>query len=47
MYNLASQNGHKDIVELLIIKNANVNVKDNNGETALTYGKVEINCAFQ
>ena len=39
IYLLASWNGHKDVVQLLIDNNASVNEKDNNGETALMKGK--------
>jgi ankyrin repeat protein len=38
---LASENGHKEIVELLINKNANVNYAKNNGNTALMLASKE------
>jgi ankyrin repeat protein len=39
--NLASFNGFSDILECLLKKNANLNIKDKNGKTALMLG---INC---
>ncbi|MGP8090842.1 MAG: ankyrin repeat domain-containing protein [Syntrophobacteraceae bacterium] len=33
----ASENGHRDVVQLLLGKGADVNAKNNGGKTALTY----------
>jgi ankyrin repeat protein len=37
----AAEEGHKDLVELLITKGANVNAKDEDGVTPLQYAKIE------
>ena len=43
IYVLASARGHKDIVQLLIDNNANVNEKNQDDSTALMEGKRTIN----
>ena len=37
---IAVNNGHSDVVKELIRANANLNIKDNDGTTALIYGEL-------
>jgi ankyrin repeat protein len=36
----ASQNGHQDIVQALLAAKGDVNAKNNNGNTALSYASI-------
>ena len=40
---LAAQSGHRNIVEILLLNGAEVDIKDKNGETPLHWGEYNFN----